>query len=497
MDVMSQGATLWHPQYGSNSLAMNIVPTPAAESTQPSGRHTLLRIFIGPLPERVLSNAQHSVAKLVKGPRRLFGFNQSRHTPTENDEPVQELINHYAYAFHLKLGGSEGDWNEERENSVKSEMFRRWRESPWGRLWRGRKDSPNASHARWVLPNDAGSFQVGDFLGLDTYAKPAPRSLRLSTSPTNGSHTEEGASTSHRALYGDPSTRTGDTFLTAHSHIGLEPETVLPVPQSLSLIEDSPFSTDDSDVHATTSSASLIRVVPVADPPPMDRLRTEPNDEAPKLKPALRARALAPTKSDSAIIGSTDTPRSFGQGKGKAKIKVKKVIVRVPHDPSPPVPPGEVLQRTGNEMQETSAAAAEELQAAKTSSSMPLDIPDEYDDAKMRGENIFSLLSGQPTSHLCAVLNFDPGWFSVASCGYGLLSDRMVVRVAYCRDDTFGHHFDEMQDRCARDMQYEDWAEFMVIWRGHRLELYSNYVRAFSIPLQCLSSDERLLEIAW
>ena len=369
-----------------------MVPTPAAGSTQPSGRHTLLRVFIGPLPERVLSNAQHSVAKRVKGPRRLFGFNQSRHTPAENDEPVEELINHYAYAFHLKLGGSEGDWDEERENSVKSEMLRRWRESPWGRLWRGRKDSPNASHARWVLPNDAGSFQVGDFLGLDTYAKPAPRSLRLSTS-------EEGPSTSH----GDPSTRTGDTFVTAHSHVGPEPETVLPVPQSLSLIEDSPFSTDDSDLAAGTSSASLIRLVPAADRPPIrDRLRTEPNDEVPKLKPSLRARALVPAKSDSAINGSSDTPRSFDRVKGKAKVKAKKVHVLVPHDPSPPAPPGEVLRRTGDEIQETSAAAAEELQAATTSSSMPLDIPDEYNDAKMRGEYTFSLLFGQANiSFLC------------------------------------------------------------------------------------------------
>ncbi len=148
-----------------------MIPTPPAESTQSSGRHTLPRIFIGPLPERVLSNAQQSVAvaRRVKAPRRLFGFKQSRQSASENDEPVEELINRYAYAFHLKLGGSEGDWNEERENSVKYEMFRRWRESPWGRLWRGKNDNPNASRARWVLPNDAGSFQVGDFLGLDTY----------------------------------------------------------------------------------------------------------------------------------------------------------------------------------------------------------------------------------------------------------------------------------------------------------------------------------------
>lgn len=392
---------------------MNMPTTPPAESTQPSGRHTLSRIFIGPLPERVLLNAQLSVAKRVKGPRRLFGFNQSRQAPAENDEPVEELINHYAYAFHLKLGGSEGDWNEERENNVKYEMSQMWRESPWGRLWRGRKDSPSASHARWVLPNDAGSFQVGDFLGLDTYAKPAPKSLRLSTSPTNGSHTEEdGPSTSRRAFHGDPSTRTGDTFVTAHSRISPEPETALPVPQSLSSIEESPVSTDDHDVPVATSSASLIRVVPAADRPPIrDRLRTEPIDEVPKPKPALRARALALAKSDGAINGSTDAFRLSDRGKGKGK--ARKVIVRVPRDPPSPAPPGEVLRRTGDEMQETSAAAAEEYQAATTSSSMPLDVPDEYDDAKMRGGNISSLLSGQTDiSSLCSTL-FGFLWFCV------------------------------------------------------------------------------------
>jgi hypothetical protein len=58
----------------------------------------------------------------------------------------------------------------------------------------------------------------------------------------------------------------------------------------------------------------------------------------------------------------------------------------------------------------------------------------------------------------------------------------MVVRVSYCKDDTFGTHFDEVQDRSTRDMQYEDWAEFMVIWRGHRLELYNNFVRFSRFP---------------
>jgi hypothetical protein len=58
----------------------------------------------------------------------------------------------------------------------------------------------------------------------------------------------------------------------------------------------------------------------------------------------------------------------------------------------------------------------------------------------------------------------------------------MVVRVAYCKDGSLGSHFDEMQDRSARDMQYEDWAEFMVVWRSDRLELYNDFVCLSLLP---------------
>jgi hypothetical protein len=375
-------------------LAINTMLTPPAEPTRSPSRHSLPRLFIGPLPERLLLNAQRSVAKHVKGPRRLFAFNQSRPSPSDSDEPIEELINHYAYAFHLKLGGSEGDWNEEQENRVKYEMSRRWRESPWGRLWRGRKDSPNA---RWVLPNDAGSFQVGDFLGLDMYAaEPASRSPRLAAVPIGGSPTEEGPSTSRRTPFDAPSTTAGDTFVTARSHTSPEPEPGV-LPQSL---ENSPVSSND--VPADNSTTSLIRAVPDADRRPgRYRTHTGPTDGVSGLKPALKARALSSAKSDGAVNGPTDTPRSSVRGKGKEK----KVVVCLPHDPSPPAPPGEVLQRSGGEMQGTSAAAAEELQAATTSSAPSLDVPDEYDDAKMRGEDIFLCYLVGRVSHPCGVPN--------------------------------------------------------------------------------------------
>ncbi|KAH9042028.1 hypothetical protein EDB85DRAFT_1218171 [Lactarius pseudohatsudake] len=55
------------------------------------------------------------------------------------------------------------------------------------------------------------------------------------------------------------------------------------------------------------------------------------------------------------------------------------------------------------------------------------------------------------------------------------MKDRMVVRVAYCKDGSLAPRFDEMQNRSARNLQYEDWTEFMVVWRNDRLELYDDY----------------------
>ena len=339
---------------------------PPAELRKPSV-HTIDRLFIGPLPERVLSRSEHLVQKPVKTYRSLF-ISESRQRPSDDDGTVEELIKQYAYAFHLKFGGSEEDWNEERENSVMDEMSRKWGESPWGRLSQERKDGSNASNARWVLPNDSGSFQIGEFLGLNTYAEQASR---RSTANVNGGDSlslEASPSTSRQVHNDEPSAMTGDTFVTARSHFSPEPE-----------LDGIPFhsSSSTNDLLAPTSTTSLLRVS-AADQSP---------GRCSNLKPALKARTLTQAKSDGAINGSTDASPPLDKGKGKAK-----KVVRLPRNPSTPAPAGEVLQRTGSEMQETSAAAAEEFQADATSSAPVLDVPDEYEDAKMKGKRIFSFV---------------------------------------------------------------------------------------------------------
>ena len=355
------------------------MPTQPTELKQVAEKHTLHRLFLGPLPEHVLSDAQHLAMKSASGkePRRLLGFTQTQRSLANDDEPVNELINQYAYAFHLKLGGSEKDWSEEQENDVKNEMFRRWRESAWGRLLRGRKDSSKARHGRWVLPNETGSFQVGEFLGLNTYVEPPPRSPRSAATGNSPARTDPSTS---QVPFGDPSMTTGSTFLTARSHISPEPEPYT-LPSQSSFPEGATLSPDGSpDIHAVTSTASLL---------PVSAADTSQEGElgrahvVPRLKPALRAHTLSRAKSDSAVDGSSSSLLPLDRGKGKAK-----KVVRLARDLSPPAPPSEVLGRTGSQIQETSAAVVEELQVASAPPVL-FDIPDEAEDAKMKGETIF------------------------------------------------------------------------------------------------------------
>jgi hypothetical protein len=53
----------------------------------------------------------------------------------------------------------------------------------------------------------------------------------------------------------------------------------------------------------------------------------------------------------------------------------------------------------------------------------------------------------------------------------------MLVRVSYTKSECLGNHFDEKQNRTTCNTRYEDWDEFMVVWRQNRIEIYENYVR--------------------
>jgi hypothetical protein len=51
-----------------------------------------------------------------------------------------------------------------------------------------------------------------------------------------------------------------------------------------------------------------------------------------------------------------------------------------------------------------------------------------------------------------------------------------MVRVSRSKHEIVGG-FDEERSRAARGITSEPWAEYLVIWRKDRLELYEDYVR--------------------
>ena len=51
----------------------------------------------------------------------------------------------------------------------------------------------------------------------------------------------------------------------------------------------------------------------------------------------------------------------------------------------------------------------------------------------------------------------------------------MLVRVSHTDAESVGTTFDENQNLITRHLEYEDWSEFMVVWRRERLELYEDY----------------------
>lgn len=52
----------------------------------------------------------------------------------------------------------------------------------------------------------------------------------------------------------------------------------------------------------------------------------------------------------------------------------------------------------------------------------------------------------------------------------------MLIRVYHTELTSFKRSFDEQECRVTRGLEHEEWAEFLLVWREQRLELYEDYV---------------------
>ena len=71
----------------------------------------------------------------------------------------------------------------------------------------------------------------------------------------------------------------------------------------------------------------------------------------------------------------------------------------------------------------------------------------------------------------------------------------MLVRVSHTDADSVGTAFDENQNLITQHLEYEDWSEFMVVWRKERLELYEDYASQRHDSMVVTSPPTKLLLI--
>ncbi|KAJ7254353.1 Pleckstrin homology domain-containing protein [Mycena haematopus] len=364
-----------------------------------NGGHLHKRVFVGPMPEKIVALSDSAARKSKKRRLRLGSSNDD-----DEDGHLSRIISReHAFAFFIQQGGNEEDWEEAREQSVREEMLRRWRETEWGAIWgrRRQKKDPKQASKRWI----GGSFEVGDILGVNILEEPAESIReRMSNRSARSASRRPDASSSHLPLLLDDA---ASTFYTPG--------------QGTSFFVADPSS---SILRPTLS-------VGTAD----DEGRRVQSDLGPR--PTLEI-STPQVKSDShiAVIGK-ERERAVHYAESPVR------------EEASPAPPSEVLERSPSQLPDTSAEA--------------MSTPD-------------------PPKRL-------PGGV--------VMRDRMLVRVGYTESESIGPVLDEETSRKTRGIRYQEWAEFIVLWRNKSIYFYephnipgtkwltgSKYRLAFIVPLK-------------
>lgn len=330
------------------------------EATKPEDPHRHRRRFIGPLPESVFLS---SGDKLRDRRRRFTKFwSKADSSQEEEDASLRSAIQQHALQFFLGHGGRREDWGETTEHHVREEMLRKWAESEWGRLRRERKEAKVAK--RWV----GNSFDVGIFLGVDILHQ------KLSQISTESNKVEESPTEQPEAppLLSIPS----DTFVTARSQFSRSGSGLPGTAPLLTEEANGPSSSSSKGPHlrrprSVDSTTALLNATE------SDGSEHAHTDVGHNTSDLLQEPPRLTTKSDtSLVVGATSR-----KGKGKMVHYAEDVLPGAGTSiEEPPAPPEEVLARSGSEVEDTSAGAAQQA-------TMENQIP--WGDVIMRGTGLY------------------------------------------------------------------------------------------------------------
>ncbi|KAF8809576.1 hypothetical protein BYT27DRAFT_7094201 [Phlegmacium glaucopus] len=375
-----------------------------ANRTSVTGETLQRRIFIGPMPERVIAQTeatQHKRSQLTIG--SVFSLTQQPSDNIHNTDKIEEvsrLLKEQAFHFFLHEGGKPEDWDEEQEQHLTDELVQRWKSSEWGQLWTRRhhrkKESQSIGGHQWF----GTSFEVGTLMGVNVL-QGKEHIVNLSA-PCIPARAEIDESSNNPLEANKSRFHVVSTGASSTSQVGGD------ALKSIPSVEMTP----------TTSRTALL-------PPHRSDVMLPANES---LSPSNNRQVASDTNISRASAISDNEPLSNTKGKAKA--------VRYSEHPDPgfsspnPVPHEEVLARTKSTTDVNTSLAA-------------------------------SLAPQGPISS-------DVRWGDV------ILRDRMLVSVNYSKLEGL-IHFDDSIHRTTRNLQFEDWGEFLVAWRKDSLEIYRDH----------------------
>jgi hypothetical protein len=338
----------------------------AAHGSRSNDKPMHRRVFIGPMPEKVLSQTEAQVRKNLQG-RKQPWHHRSRASLNGDEadhDSLSGVIQDHAFQFFLSQGGKEEDWGENEEESVRQEMLKRWKDSEWGSIWKRSKRKVHEPTSRWV----GGSFEIGNFLGVNILDEAHTGNSRHSTSSKMPGSSIRPGSSFKPVPSVEPSPYTTQTLsvvpTSTASTVITDPLQLMPTksPNAVPLLSTA-SAPGPSALLSPENDHTIGSRRPISDSSTTPLLRPDSGQGPPsKARSEMLRRPIISLSTHSAGNDAGENGISAPTFKRSTFIPRKTKAVHY-EDPAmespPPAPPAEVLARTGNAVQESSAGVIE------------------------------------------------------------------------------------------------------------------------------------------
>lgn len=299
--------------------------------------HRTRRLFIGPLPDKLLAGMHEMIQGTGSDDESLDASYASA---------VRDVLDRNARAFFLRQGGKAQDWDDGARDNARDELMKRWQECPWTRALR-HKTHRGVGSTHWV----GTTFEVGSILGVNVLDRHAPTPAAPEVPQQHQDSRAPYASTTALSSIGPRS------YWTAQSH--LSPPS-LPSPQGSSSTASLP---EQQGAELSTFSSGTPLLATASAP-------SFPTDHVPQQgSSAPRSILKLPTGTSTSKPRTKHRVVSLLDRDAKRKVQLRPKESRSFRDgpdaggpplegeQAGPISPTAVLARTGNEVVECSAGA--------------------------------------------------------------------------------------------------------------------------------------------